>query len=154
MAGLAVFTVIGLCFAPGIVAAFRRDDLEVIRIGAFALRLQCAVFPLMGWALICNMLSQNIGAFISAAVLAFVRQGVFFLPLILILPRVAGLPGVMYAQPIADVLTFLIAIPIGLSVVNRIKKEMAEAASQAANSNTGNSGNTVNPGSLGSHVIS
>ena len=123
--GLAVFSLIGLTFAPRIIAAFRRDDLEVIRIGATVLRYQCAVFPLMGWVLLCTMLTQNIGAFISAASLAFFRQGVFFLPLILILPRLLGFPGVMYAQPAAEVLTFIIALPLGLRTVRRIKNEMA-----------------------------
>ncbi|MCL1848394.1 MAG: MATE family efflux transporter [Clostridiales bacterium] len=122
--GLTVFAVLGLIYAPQIITAFRRDDLEVIQIGRLALRMQCGVFPLMGWSLICSMLAQNIGAYVSSAVLAFIRQGVLFLPLILILPRLIGFPGVLYAQPAADILTFLVSIPIGLGVLNKIKREM------------------------------
>ena len=124
--GLLLLAVTGELFAPQIITAFRKDDLEVIRIGTRALRLQCAFFPLMSWVILCNMLTQNIGAFLSASVLAFARQGLFFLPLILILPGILGLSGVQWAQPAADACTFLLSVPIGYSVIRSLKKQMNE----------------------------
>ncbi len=121
---LTLLAVAGEVFAPAIVAVFRRDDPEVIRIGTTVLRMQCAVFPLVGFVTLLNMLTQNIGAFVHATVLAFSRQGLFFLPLILILPRVFGLTGVQFAQAAADLGTFLIALPMGFHVLGRLKREM------------------------------
>ena len=119
--GMLLLSLAGELFAPQIIAIFRKDDLEVIRIGAYALRLHCAVFPLTGWVIVVTMLTQNIGAFVSAAVLSFVRQGIFFLPLILTLPRFFGLTGVFFSQPIADVATFLISVPMGIRILRQIK---------------------------------
>lgn len=122
---------LGLAFAPQIIGAFR-DDADVIAIGATALRLNCLVFPLVGWVILCNMLTQNIGRFMSATVLSFSRQGIFFLPLILILPRFIGLPGVQSAQPLADLCSFALALPLGIGVLRDLKRKAAEAQTAGA----------------------
>jgi len=44
------------------------------------------------------------------------RQGICFIPVILILPTIWGLTGILYAQPIADVLSFLISLFMALSL--------------------------------------
>jgi putative MATE family efflux protein len=100
---LCAASLIGFIFAPQIIAVFRRDDLEVIRIGTLALRLQCITFPLSSLIIIGNMLLQTIGEAKKASILALARQGLFFLPLIIILPRVFGLLGIQLSQPIADI---------------------------------------------------
>ncbi len=76
--GMAIFAVFGVIFARKIIAAFRKDDMEVILIGALALRLQCVTLPLIAWVILCNMLTQSIGAFISAVLLSVGREGLFF----------------------------------------------------------------------------
>lgn len=101
-------------FAPQLLALFRRDDPEVIRTGARALRMLCVVLPLLGYSTYVNQMLQCLGRSGSAAFLASCRQGVFYVPLILILPRVLGLLGVQLCQPIADTLTFLVSIPFHL----------------------------------------
>ncbi len=133
---LTLLAIAGELFAPQIIAIFRRDDPDVIRIGATVLRIQCAVFPLVGWVILLNMLTQNIGAFVNATVLAFARQGLFFLPLILILPRIFGLTGVQVAQAAADLGTFLLALPMGVHVLKGIRQKAKEEenAPPAANS--------------------
>lgn len=108
--------------APQVMAFFRRDDIEVISIGTVALRFQCVTFPLSAWVVICNMLLQTIGKGAKASLLAVSRQGLFFFPTIFILTGVFGLFGIQISQPVADIVTFLLAIPLGLSVL----KEMNE----------------------------
>lgn len=110
-------------FAPNIVALFRKEDAEVIKTGALALRLQCITFPLNAWIVMSNMMLQSIGKALKASIVAGARQGYFFIPLILILPVCFGLLGVQMTQAVADVCTLLLSIPLTLSVL----KEMKEA---------------------------
>lgn len=125
---LVVLSSLGEIFAPGLIALFRADDAQVIAIGAKALRLQCITFPLLGWVTLCNMLLQNIGKVTQASILSVARQGLFFLPLILLLPMTFGLLGVQICQPISDVLTFVIAIPLVLPTLRFLRRgEAAEA---------------------------
>ena len=57
------------------------------------------------------MLGHGVGKAGRATFLSCCRQGIFFIPLILTLPRAFGLAGVQYSQPIADVLSFVVAVP-------------------------------------------
>jgi putative MATE family efflux protein len=96
--------------APAIVAAFR-DDPAVVAIGATALRLQAAVIAFNHPAVCTNMLFQSLGFAFRSSLLSVFRNGLFFIPLIVLLPRLFGLPGLESAQPAADVLSFLASIP-------------------------------------------
>ena len=109
-------------FAPQIISLFRKDDAQVIAIGARALRLQCLAFPLTGWIVMSNMMLQSIGKALKASILAAARQGLFFIPLILILPRLFGLFGVEMCQTISDICSFILAVPVCCSVLNEMKK--------------------------------
>lgn len=108
-------------FAPEIVALFRKEDVDVIRVGTMALRLQCLVFPLNAWIVISNMMLQSIGKAMKASIMAGARQGIFFIPLIMILPRFLGLFGVEVCQTVSDICTFVLSIPLCLSVLNEMK---------------------------------
>ena len=57
------------------------------------------------------MLFQSLGQAGRATFLSCCRQGIFFIPLISALPRAFGLAGVQYSQPIADALSFVVAVP-------------------------------------------
>ena len=81
-------------------------------IGGLALRLQSAVMPLLPLGVACNMTFQAVGQSVKATFLAACRQGVFFLPLIVLLPRAFGVVGMEAAQPAADVATFLACLPV------------------------------------------
>ena len=124
---LTVLGIIGFIFAPQIMALFRRDDLEVISIGAFACRAQCAALLLQPVMTISNMTFQVIGRSWQATFLSCCRQGLFFLPLIAILPACFGLTGVQLTQPIADALTFACCIPLLLFFFRDLKRMENEA---------------------------
>lgn len=115
-------SVTGFVFAEDIITLFRKDDADVIRIGTLALRLQCLVFPFSAWIVMCNMMLQSIGKAVKASIVAAARQGLFFIPLILILPRIFGLFGVQMCQTVSDVFSLLLSIPFGLSVLNEMKR--------------------------------
>jgi putative MATE family efflux protein len=111
-----------LLLAPGAPAVLRwfRDDAQVIAIGARALRFACAVIPLMAYSTYVNQTYQCLGFSAQATLLASCRQGIFFIPLIFLLPRFWGLTGVELTQPAADLLTFAVSIPFQQSFFRRI----------------------------------
>lgn len=130
--GLVLIAIAGEVFAPQVIGLFRKSDPVVTEIGTLALRLQCIAFPLSGWTICLNMLQQNIGKSRAASILAMGRQGLFFLPLILTLPHFFGLLGIQMTQPISDVCTFLLAVPMGISLLRELReKEQLQKAQQA-----------------------
>lgn len=118
---LIIVSIAGFIGAGQLVHLFR-EDADVVRIGKLALRLQCLVFPLNAWIVMSNMMLQTIGESLKASVLAAARQGLFFLPLIFVLPRVFGLLGVQMCQTVSDILTLTISIPISVGVLKRMNK--------------------------------
>ena len=119
---LLVISAAGLLFAPQIVALFRAEDPALIAIGAVTLRWQCAAFPLVGLFTATGMLFQNIRMTFPATLLSICRNGLFFLPAILLLPLWLGLQGVQMAQAVADLLTFILAVPYAFWINRKLKK--------------------------------
>ena len=112
----------GLFFAEPIVTSFRADDAEVIEYGSRVLRYQCFLFPLAGYVVITNMYLQNIRKTWSAAALSGARQGIFLIPMIFIGDYFWGMYGVMIAQPIADLASFVLALPLGIMAIRQMMK--------------------------------
>lgn len=100
-----------------------RNDPDVITIGTTALRFQCATLVLNGWIIMNNMMMQTMGKTLYASVLASAKQGLFFIPALLILPYFFGLTGIQAAQAAADVLSFLITTILYRKVMQDMKKE-------------------------------
>lgn len=119
---LMVVAAAGFVFAPQLIALFR-DDPEVIACGTLALRLQCLSFPAHGWIVMSTMMEQSIGRTVSATFLSVARQGLFFIPLVLILSATLGLLGIQMTQACADVLTIAFAIPIHIHVMRHLGDE-------------------------------
>ena len=119
---LVVISVVGTIFAEPLVTLFRREDPDVIRIGTLALRLQWIVFPLNAWIVMCNMMLQSIGKATKASIVAAARQGIFFIPLIWILPYFFGLLGVQMCQTWSDICTMLLSVPLGIGVLREMKQ--------------------------------
>jgi putative MATE family efflux protein len=108
--------ILGFIFAPQIIALFRPDDPLLIEIGARAFRYQCYTIPLLGWITINSMMMQTIGKAFKASLLAIARQGLFMLPLLFVLTPFLGINGILVSQPIGDVCTFILSIPLAISV--------------------------------------
>ena len=66
------------------------------------------------------MMTQTIGASGKASLLALLRQGMFFVPLVYILPRTVGLLGLQISQPISDVLSFSLSLLVTLPVLRQL----------------------------------
>ena len=109
---------LGVAFGVSLVAVARmlagggiEEVPEVIAIGGFALTAQCVALFFQPLSVCANMLFQSTGQSTSATFLSSLRQGLYYLPLMLVLPLVIGLRGVQIAQPLADVLTFITSVP-------------------------------------------
>ncbi len=124
MVWMLLISAVGIIFAPGIISLFSNDG-EVIRFGSTVLRFHCYVFPLMSLLFSSNMMLQNIGSAFRASLLSMARQGIFFMPVILILPKLLGLFGLQLVQPVADVCAFLLTIPLMKPVLKELKKSDA-----------------------------
>ena len=66
--------------------------------------------PLFAYVVLSNMMLQTIAKTFRASLLAVARQGLFFLPILLVLAYTSGLFGIQLTQPIADVYSFLLAL--------------------------------------------
>lgn len=113
-------SVTGIIFAPQIVAFFRNEDPLLIEIGARVLRWQCLAFPLVGLTTPTNMLLQNICRTLPATILAMSRQGIFFIPAIIIVPRLFGIHGLEATMAIADFCTFILALPFAINILKEL----------------------------------
>ncbi len=107
------------------VARLMRDDPEVIAIAVPAMRAQCGALLFMPLSVCSTMLFQSIGFSWRATLLSTLRSGACFIPLLLILTRLWGLPGVMYAQPIADVMAGVLSVPFLIHFFRRLPTEDA-----------------------------
>lgn len=120
---LIVMAILGICLPARLIAFFRDEDADLIRIGVNVLRWQCAVFPLVGLTTTTNMYFQTTGQVVKASLLSICRQGLCFLPILYIAPRLFGLNGLAAAQGIADIVTFFIALPFAVSATRTLKQK-------------------------------
>lgn len=102
------FGLTAAAFSWQIMTMFTKGDMEMIRIGSIALRANGLSFILFGFYMVYSFLFLVMGKAAEGCILGACRQGICFVPVILLLPTICGLKGVLYAQPIADVLSAVI----------------------------------------------
>ena len=115
----------GLLAAGFLIKKFRNDP-EVIAIGTPALRAQCVAMFVCMLLQCTNMLYQSIGKSGIATVLASLRSGICFIPMILLLPRVFGVSGIIWAQPTADFIAAAISLPFSLRFIRSLPPDGTE----------------------------
>lgn len=77
--------------------------------------------PAHAWVIVINMLFQAMGRGTSAAILSLSRQGICFIPSVVIMSLLFGIWGLASAQAVADFLSLVLAIPLLLKVLKEIK---------------------------------
>ena len=113
---LIIATIVVYVFSEPLIKTMSNDN-EVILVGSEILRMQCITLPLLGYFAISSMLMQNIGQYFWASIISISRQGIFYIPLLYILSNIFGQFGIYLLQPVADVLSFGLAV----IVVRKIK---------------------------------
>lgn len=125
-----IFGLVTAAFPTQIISLFTKEDAEMVRIGSIALRANGLSFILFGFYTVYSFLFLVMGKAAEGCVLGACRQGICFVPAILILPAVWGLDGVLYAQPIADAASALAAAVMAV----RLHRELRIAETQAPHS--------------------
>ena len=118
-----IFGLLASVFSKEIMSMFTEEDWEMIAIGSAALRANGLSFILFGFYTVYSFLFLVMGKAKEGCILGACRQGICFVPVILILPVFWGLNGVLYAQPVADVLTAAVTALMAM----RLHKELHPA---------------------------
>ena len=109
-----IYGLILAIFSEGIISQFTKDDLEMIQAGTKSLRINGISFILFGFYTVYSSLFLALGKGLAGFILGACRQGICFVPVILILPALWGINGILYVQPIADVLSAIITVFMAL----------------------------------------
>lgn len=112
-----------IIFAEQIVYAFQKSP-AVIEVGVLALRAACVGTMFLPLSIPVNMLYQSTRQVKISTILSMMRNGLTFIPTLLITTHFWGLTGVQISQPLADVMTGLIAIPF---VIHFLRKKFPDA---------------------------
>jgi len=115
-------SVLSFIFSEAIIDVLRHDP-DVVAVGTVAFRWQILTYPLAVVITMSNMMFQTCGRAVSANFLAACRNGICFIPMILILPVCFGLKGVEVSQAAADVVTFAFTIPLTIRYFKTLKPD-------------------------------
>ncbi|MGL5437247.1 MAG: MATE family efflux transporter [Lachnospiraceae bacterium] len=116
-----LWTIVAWIIANPLISAFG-SDAQFIEIGVRALRVNTIMFFTFGFQFTYSTLYLALGKAVPGMLLNLSRQGIFFIPVILILPSLLGLNGVIFAQAIADVLTTILTLCMARKIHSEIMK--------------------------------
>lgn len=105
-----VFGLLIILFSETIILQFIKNDTDIIHIGALSLKAHGITFMLFGFYTVYSSLFIALGKAWEGLILGSCRQGICFIPVIIVMPHLWGLNGILYAQPIADILSMIVAI--------------------------------------------
>ncbi|MCO7121122.1 MATE family efflux transporter [Ihubacter massiliensis] len=110
-----------ILFSTSILTQFTTGNVEMVAVGAKALRANGITFMLFGFYTVYSSLFLALGKGKEGFILGACRQGLCFIPVVLILPLFWGINGILYAQPIADVLSAVIAVFMAVHLHRRLE---------------------------------
>lgn len=116
-------------FSSSIISGFTRGDMEMIHAGQKALRANGLSFLLFGFYTVYSSLFLALGKAKEGFVLGACRQGICFVPVVLLLPMAWGIHGILYAQPIADVISAIVTVFMALHLHKELNKAGKPASS-------------------------
>ncbi len=130
-----IFGLVLVLFPSAIVSQFTKEDAGMIRVGAASLRANGITIVLFGFYTVYSSLFLALGKGKEGFILGACRQGICFIPVILLLPMVWGLNGILYAGPVADVLSAIITVFMAIPLHRKLNQMEKQAAAIGADSN-------------------
>lgn len=115
-----IYGLIMVLFPTTIISQFTKSDLDMIGIGQKALRANGFSFMLFGFYTVYSSLFLVLGKAKEGFILGACRQGICFIPIILIFPMAFGIRGLVYAQPVSDVISAVVAIFMAVYIHKQI----------------------------------
>lgn len=112
-----------IIFSAQIIAQFANGNKEMILFGQKSLAANGFSFFLFGFYTVYSSLFLALGKGTAGFVLGACRQGICFVPVILLLPGIFGLNGILYAQPAADVLSAIVTVFMAFTLHRRLSRE-------------------------------
>ncbi len=110
-----------------IIGLFGPETVQTAELGARMLRIFGYAIPFLGYSTFVNQLYQSLGFVRGATFLASCRQGIFFVPLIFVLPYFFGLDGILSTQSVSDILTFVVSVPFNIYFLRFVLKKGANS---------------------------
>ena len=100
-----------MIFAPSMIRLFMNDAV-IVEAGTLILRRMLLGLPFTGIFLVCSTLFMSAGKSLPTLIMSLSRQGIVFAAVLFILSRTLGYTGVITAQPVADMLSALLAVAL------------------------------------------
>lgn len=97
-----------IAFPGQIISLFSKNDAMLINIGSRILRANGIAFTMFGFETVCMSLFLALGKGTEGGILSISRQGLFFIPAVLIMSHICGIEGIIWAQPVADMFTVIL----------------------------------------------
>lgn len=116
-----VVAVIYIVLAKPLILLFNRNPL-VVEYGKWLLISQVILYPAFGICYMMTITFQTIGSAKMGLFLSLIRQCLFYVPFILILPKMIGINGIYFSQPAADILTIIVCV----ALIKPMKKDILE----------------------------
>ena len=110
-------------FSTQIIAQFANGNEAMILVGKKSLMANGLSFFLFGFYTVYSSLFLALGKGTAGFILGACRQGICFVPVIFLLPMILGINGILYAQPIADILSVIITVFMALNLHKQLSKE-------------------------------
>ena len=110
-------------FSTQIISQFANGNSEMISVGQKSLFANGLSFFLFGFYTVYSSLFLALGKGAKGFILGACRQGICFVPVILLLPNFCGINGILYAQPVADILSAVITIFMALQLHRELRAE-------------------------------
>ncbi|MGN0798913.1 MAG: MATE family efflux transporter [Christensenellales bacterium] len=110
-----------IALAKPLILLFNQNP-AVVEFGRWLLISQVAIYPAFGLCYMMTITFQTIGSSKMGVFLSLIRQGLFYVPFILVLPKLLGVTGIYLSQPAADIITILVCV-----FLVKPMKEMASA---------------------------
>lgn len=136
-----------IVFPRQIISLFTENDTMLVEIGARMLRANGVIFSGFGFQMLYMAFFLALGYGKEGGILSISRQGIFFIPAILILPPLFGIDGIVWAQPTADLLTFLLTAVFAVFAKKKLRvvKEKDASIAEPANKSGTILSNSLNP---------
>lgn len=115
-----LWSILIMAFTSSVISCFGKDE-TMQEIARIALRANTIMFFTFGFQFVYSTLYMAIGRARQSLLLNIGRQGLFFIPVILLLPSYWGLNGVLYAQPVADVFATLMTLFFAVQINREIR---------------------------------
>lgn len=126
----ALFGLLLILFPATIISKFTAGDMELVRIGQASLRANGFSIMLFGFYTVYSSLFLALGKGLEGFILGACRQGICFVPIILLLPSLVGISGILYAQPIADLISAIITVFMAINLHKSLEKEIFKRMSE------------------------